>query len=256
MSVRAPAPAVARSAPSRSWLDAGQADRRRSRSVPSGSRPMIAERGQRLARAGLTDQPDPLALRGCRSTSSTSCDRRRPRSGSDREHAVGQVSSPELGLGECSHRRSSSFGSKRSRSPSPSRLKPSTAIAIATPGTTASRGAREQQLLALLQHPAPGRGGRRRAEAEERQRSLGEHRDRERRRSAWTITRLADIRQHVPWPRSRTGRRPATRAASTYSRLHHLQRAAAGHPGEARDRGDPDGDHRGQRAARRRPRRT
>ena len=38
-------------------------------------------------------------------------------------------------------------------------------------------GSGEQQLLALLQHPAPRRGGRRGAEAEERQRRLGQHRD-------------------------------------------------------------------------------
>ncbi len=58
------------------------------------------------------------------------------------------------------HRRPSRRGSKRSRKPSPRRLKPSTARAIATPGATASQGAVSRKVWASFSiRPQLGVGG-------------------------------------------------------------------------------------------------
>ena len=66
-------------------------------------------------------------------------------------------------------------GSRMSRRPSPSRLRPSTVRKIARPGNTDSHGAVVIWSRASRQHAAPARIGRADAEAEERQRGLGQN---------------------------------------------------------------------------------
>src|SRR5258708_27131207 len=65
-----------------------------------------------------------------------------------------------LDLEQPAHRRRAKRGSIRSRSPSPIRLRPSTAIAIAAPGKIASRGAWYKKVCASLSmRPQLGSGG-------------------------------------------------------------------------------------------------
>ena len=104
----------------------------------------------------------------------------------------------------------------------------------------------EQQLLALLQHPAPRRGRRRGAEPEEGQRRLGQDGDGERHRGLHDHE-AADVRQHVP--HGDRHRAPAGRpGGQDVLGAHHLQRPAAHDPREAGHGGDADRDHRGERA--------
>ena len=65
-------------------------------------------------------------------------------------------------------------GSRMSRRPSPSRLRPSTVKKIARPGKTDSHGAVRDLVARLRQHAAPAREGRADAEAEEGERGLGQ----------------------------------------------------------------------------------
>ena len=94
---------------------------------------------------------------------------------------------------------------------------------------------------------APGRSRRRRAESEVRERRLGEDRDGEEDRRLHD-QHGCDVGQHV-------AREDRERAASGRPRGEHEvrpqhdQRRAAGQPGEDRDVGDPDRDHRGDRRA-------
>src|SRR5690606_15962457 len=84
------------------------------------------ERGERLARAGLTDDPQPSAR--VQAPGGVVDD------GAPVGGAHGQVTDVEEG-----HRASS--GSRRSRMPSPSRLRPRTKTAMPRPGKTALVGA-------------------------------------------------------------------------------------------------------------------
>ena len=102
-----------------------------------GEQPHDRQRGDRLARPRLTDEPDPLA------TPDGEVDVDEQRFGADRHREVtdahdvrGRHTPREVCrvLGDRAHRRSSRRGSKRSRRPSPSRLKPRTATAMAMPG--------------------------------------------------------------------------------------------------------------------------
>ena len=115
-----------------------------------------------------------------------------------------------------------SFGSNRSRKPSPSRLNPITATAIATPGQTTS-GEGAQELLGLLEHASP-RGDRRRgAESEEGQRGFGQHGQREG-HGALDDQHSRDVGQHVA---SGDAERPLRGGAGRQDvfGVHHLQRS-------------------------------
>ena len=90
-----------------------------------------AENGQRgdgLARPRLADDPKPLSLTDAEGDAL------------DRRRAVAERDG-EIGHLEVAHRISLSLGSRRSRRPSPRRLNPMVAIAIARPGQSASIGA-------------------------------------------------------------------------------------------------------------------
>ena len=68
----------------------------------------------------------------------------------------------------------SAAAADRCASPSPSRLKPSTASPIATPGAVVRCGATSRKARPAVEHVAPARRGRQHAQSEERQRRLGD----------------------------------------------------------------------------------
>ena len=84
--------------------------------------------------------------------------------------------SSTLRRGRAHARRVVDCGSRMSRRPSPSRLRPSTVKKMARPGNTDSHGAVRDLVARLRQHAAPAREGRADAEAEERQRGFGQDR--------------------------------------------------------------------------------
>ena len=112
------------------------------------------------------------------------------------------------------------FGSIRSRSPSPRKLKPSTSIAIARPGKIVRCGASNRCDAPGVEHRPPARRRRLDAEAEEAERRLGDDRARHAER------RLDDDRgkrrrQHVAQDD------PRGAGAEGARRLHELELARA-----------------------------
>ena len=135
---------------------------------------------------------------------------------------AGQVSFSALG----SCPAPSSRGSKWSRSPSPSRLNPSTARAIATPGQSEQHAGKVPQSSwdSWSIRPQDGFGGRV-PKPEERQRGLGQHGEREGHRALHDqhARRCSAARAGGRWQ----ARAPGRAGSEHVLGAHHLQRAAA-----------------------------
>ena len=147
-------------------------------------------------------------------------------------------------------------GSSASRSASPSRLKPSTAAPIASPGED-GRPRRVAQLIEVASvgdHRAPARRRRLHAEPEERQRRFGHDRRRDAERGR-DEHRRDDARQHVLQHDADVAR------AERLGRLHELELAHDEHlaaneprhprPADDADREEHDGQRRLQRGGHR-----
>ena len=213
-----------------------------------GQQPHQRQPGQRLSRPGLADQSDPF-----------------PPADGERHvgHEVGVVDTDAQVADvddrvlrrlewQGAHRRSVQARVEVVAQAVAEQVEPEHGDGDRDAGDDAQPRRDEQQLLGLLQHPAPRRGRRRGAETEERQGRLGEHGDGER-HGRLHDDQGPDVRQHVL--QADGERAPSGRAGGQdVLGVHHLQRTRPHQPHEARHGGDPDRDHGHERRRRRRSR--
>ncbi len=239
-------PSAAREAPTRSWSTPA----RRTEPVACavlGQQPDERQRGQRLARAGLTDQAHPLA------GADAEARRRRRARAADGD---AQVTHGEHCVPPASRCGSRVAGSSAVLQPRVEAVAQAVAEQVEAEHGQGDRDARERAPGAARRRAAPGppaASGPTTASAagcRSRGRTAPPRRARRWRTStdACTMTRLATLGRTC---RSADRPRPPPGRAGGEDVLgaHHLHGAAAHDPREARHRRDADGDHRRERAA-------